>query len=56
MINVWGCSAEKTEKVQTDLFNTNPLLEKLKSIEPDSTSPKQALELLYELKDLSDNN
>jgi DNA mismatch repair protein MutS len=35
---------------QTDLFNANPLLEKLKNIEPDSTSPKQALTLLYELR------
>ncbi|MEM6998592.1 MAG: DNA mismatch repair protein MutS [Pseudomonadota bacterium] len=46
---------EKTEQIQTDLFNKNPLIEKLKSIEPDSTNPKQALALLYELKKLLDS-
>lgn len=40
---------ENAVKPQADLFNENPLLEKLKSVDPDSTNPKQALALLYEL-------
>ena len=36
-------------KSQSDLFNDDPVSDKLKSIDPDSTSPKQALTLLYEL-------
>lgn len=42
------------EKPQTDLFDTDPLLEKIKMIDPDSTSPKQALALLYELQAMLD--
>jgi len=42
------------KKSQTDLFNADPLLEKLKTIDPDSTSPKQALALLYELRAMLD--
>ncbi len=38
------------QQTQTDLFNADPLLEKIKLIDPDSTNPKQALALLYELK------
>ncbi len=45
---------ENTEKPQADLFNENPLLEKLKNIDPDSTNPKQALALLYELRAMLD--
>lgn len=40
---------------QTDLFNTDPLLEKIKMLDPDATSPKQALALLYELKSMLDS-
>jgi DNA mismatch repair protein MutS len=42
------------QQTQTDLFNADPLLEKIKSIDPDSTNPKQALALLYELKTILD--
>ncbi|MCZ6802670.1 MAG: DNA mismatch repair protein MutS [Proteobacteria bacterium] len=42
------------QKSQTDFFNTDPLLEKIKTIEPDATSPKQALALLYELRGMLD--
>ena len=42
------------KKSQTDLFNADPLLERLKTIDPDSTSPKQALALLYELRAMLD--
>jgi DNA mismatch repair protein MutS len=45
---------ENTQKPQADLFNENPLLEKLEHIDPDSTSPKQALALLYELRGMLD--
>ncbi len=38
------------ETSQSDLFNKNPLAEKLDSIDPDSISPRQALALLYELR------
>jgi len=41
---------DHSKKPQADLFNENPLLEKLENIDPDSTSPKQALALLYELR------
>lgn len=43
------------EPLQPDLFATgqsHPALEKLQTCEPDSLSPKQALELLYQLKQL----
>ena len=39
---------------QSDLFNDDPVLDKLKSIDPDSMSPKQALALLYELRAMLD--
>ncbi len=42
------------DKKQTDLFNADPLLEKLETIDPDSTNPKQALALLYELRTMLD--
>jgi DNA mismatch repair protein MutS len=45
---------ENTKAPQADLFNENPLLEKLKNIDPDSTNPKQALALLYELRAMLD--
>ena len=45
---------ESAKKPQADLFNENPLLEKLKLIDPDSTNPKQALALLYELRAMLD--
>ena len=34
----------------------NKVEEKLKNIEPDNTKPIEALEILYELKKLSDKN
>jgi DNA mismatch repair protein MutS len=43
-----------SQNSQTDLFNANPLFVKLSSIDPDSTSPKQALALLYELQAMLD--
>ncbi len=45
---------ENTKQPQADLFNENLLLEKLENIDPDSTSPKQALALLYELRAMLD--
>ena len=42
------------EKPQTDLFNTEPVLEKIKMIDPDTTNPKQALAILYELQAMLD--
>jgi DNA mismatch repair protein MutS len=47
-------SKDKPAQPQADLFNKNPLEEKLKTIDPDSTSPKQALQLLYELQAMLD--
>lgn len=45
---------DRPETAQTDLFNKseseNLLMQKLQSIDPDVTSPKQALALLYELR------
>jgi DNA mismatch repair protein MutS len=43
------------QQPQTDLFNADPLLEKITMIDPDSTNPKQALALLYELKAMLDH-
>jgi DNA mismatch repair protein MutS len=46
----------KNEPQQYDLFTTvqpHPVLEKLNDIDPDSLSPKEALELIYKLKDNS---
>jgi DNA mismatch repair protein MutS len=40
---------------QLDLFSfkeDNPILERLKEVNPDELSPKQALVLLYKLKDM----
>ncbi|HHJ38724.1 MAG TPA: DNA mismatch repair protein MutS [Methylothermaceae bacterium] len=42
-------------QVQLDLFAANansPVSERLRSIDPDTLTPKQALDLIYELKDL----
>ena len=44
----------RQEKTQSDLFDANPLLEKLNSIDPDTITPKQAHTLLYELCALLD--
>lgn len=46
---------------QTDLFvpnsvNPDPAIEKLKSIELDCVTPREALDLLYELRELCDNS
>ena len=45
---------EKAKTPQTDLFNKsepeNLLIQKLQDIDPDATSPKQALALLYKLR------
>jgi DNA mismatch repair protein MutS len=45
---------ESSKTPQADLFTENPLLDKLENIDPDSTSPKQALALLYELRAMLD--
>src|SRR5690348_18311835 len=47
---------EQLQPQQQALFTAPPSLvdEKLKSVDPDKLSPKQALELLYELKKLND--
>ncbi|MBL1141280.1 MAG: DNA mismatch repair protein MutS [Proteobacteria bacterium] len=46
---------ENVKQPQTDLFNENRLLEKLETVDPDSTSPKQALAILYELRAMLDH-
>ena len=38
------------EPAQADLFKDNPLFDKIKTIDLDSTSPRQALALLYEIQ------
>ena len=46
-----------TQKTQMELFSAvvpDPVRRKLESIEPDSLSPREALELIYELKALLD--
>lgn len=49
---------ERPETAQADLFNEseseNLLMQKLQDIDPDATSPKQALALLYELRAMLD--
>jgi DNA mismatch repair protein MutS len=42
------------ESVQIDLFKTetHPVIEKIQSIKPDELSPREALEILYQLKSL----
>jgi DNA mismatch repair protein MutS len=45
---------ESSKTPQADLFTESPLLDKLENIDPDSTSPKQALALLYELRAMLD--
>lgn len=52
-------SITNEEKTQTDLFNTNALkektlLEKIETLDPDSTNPKEALAILYELRAMLD--
>lgn len=50
---------EKTEPVQIMPFpthRTHPLLSALADIQPDSLSPKQALEILYDLKHIADHS
>jgi DNA mismatch repair protein MutS len=53
--------ALNTDSVQTELpliietAETHPVVEKLEEINPDNLSPKQALEILYQLKELKDN-
>ncbi len=42
------------DELQSDMFNDEPIIEKLESIDPDNLSPKQALALLYELRTLID--
>lgn len=46
--------------VQSDLFNIaappHPALEYLSKLEPDNISPRQALDLLYKLKDMTDKS
>lgn len=45
----------QAQQIQFDLFNnaqSHPILDKLDDIDPDSLTPKQALELLYQLKTL----
>ncbi|MDW3094267.1 MAG: DNA mismatch repair protein MutS [Gammaproteobacteria bacterium] len=49
------------DTMQTELplivesLNTHPVIEKLEEITPDNLTPKQALELLYQLKELEDD-
>jgi DNA mismatch repair protein MutS len=46
---------DEAQQIQFDLFNNaqpHPILDKLDDIDPDSLTPKQALELLYQLKTL----
>ena len=42
------------EAMNTNKNETNKVEEKLKNIEPDNIKPLEALEILYELKTLSD--
>ena len=42
--------AQSLPPAQADLFKTDPLLDRLKAIDPDSTSPREALALLYEIQ------
>ena len=45
----------KIEKSKTNSFNTDSILEKIRTIDPDITNPKQALALLYELQAMLDS-
>ncbi len=45
-------SIANAQQPQTDLFNMDPLLEKIKMLDPDAINPKQALAILYELKEI----
>ncbi len=47
---------DKGSQAQPDLFVEKPVIQKLNQIDPDSTTPKQALALLYELKRLNNND
>lgn len=54
---VISTSRSKIHSPQADLFSStpNPAIEKLKSIKVDELTPRQALDMLYELKDLESN-
>jgi DNA mismatch repair protein MutS len=42
---------------QASLFDTpNPVLEELESIDPNELTPRQALDLIYQLKQLAKNS
>ena len=45
----------KIEKSKTNSSNTDSILEKIRTIDPDITNPKQALALLYELQAMLDS-
>lgn len=45
----------KIEKSKVNSFNTDSILEKIRTIDPDITNPKQALALLYELQAMLDS-
>ena len=47
--------SKKYEKSKTNSFNTDSILEKIRTIDPDITNPKQALALLYELQAMLDS-
>jgi DNA mismatch repair protein MutS len=48
--------APDTNLQQADLFaNSNPVLDELEHIEPDNLTAKQALDIVYRLKQLADN-
>jgi DNA mismatch repair protein MutS len=48
--------AQDTNLQQVDLFsNSNPVLDELERIEPDNLTAKQALDIVYRLKQLADN-
>ncbi len=42
-------------KPQTELFPDDPVREKLRTIDPDATTPKEALEILYQLLSIAKN-
>ena len=42
--------AQSPPPAQADLFRQDPLLDRLKAIDPDATSPREALALLYEIQ------
>ena len=54
----WQCVTKKSlateQPLQLDLFvQPNALLDAMRELDPDEVSPKQALEALYRLKQLS---